>query len=133
MNTVAIVEALRRLLGILDNMETLTRSLGDAPSFDDIRQAVEARETLVCRMAGETTCLSQSDPQWLCHADTDPVAHPLTQQMRGHASAVAHLDQALTRIVKARMVEVGNALSGLSGSSRAALSYASHATYRSGR
>lgn len=117
----------------LAEIETLSRSLGNEPSLEEIESMVRKRDTLVARMKQSERRLSQHGAQWNRQVDKDPFLKSLFEESRALLSSVSDFDSRLASCIESRMAAVKKQLTALYHSSRAAYSYTAHSILRTAR
>jgi hypothetical protein len=113
-----------------DQIEKMTRSLGEAPPMDDVDSVVRLRENIVADLAGSAGELEKKRPGWAEVARHDPALCGMLAESKTLLGSIAGMDAKLAALIESKMRRIKKEMSLLYKTSRAACSYAAHSTLR---
>ncbi len=117
----------------LSKIESLTKSLGENPSFEDIAAVFKKRDVLVANMKHSESQLTQKDSHWVNQVDKDVKGKPLFEESWALLRSVNELDKKIAFLIEGRMAEIKGQLSKIYNNSRATYSYVTQSSFKSMR
>jgi hypothetical protein len=112
----------------LDQIEKMTRSLGEAPPMDDVESVVRLREKIVSVLAESAGELGKKQPRWVEEARRDPALCRIAAESKALLGSIADMDARLAVCIESKMRRIKKEMSLLYKTSRAACSYAAQST-----